>query len=60
MAVAVGIGVVVAAAVAAAAEFAVGNGDEELLDTDEAVADAGAWRGALESDTGAAAAEGED
>ena len=54
MAVAVGIGFV-AAAVSAAAESVVGNGDEELLDTDEAVADAGAWRGALESDTGAAA-----
>ena len=54
MAVAVGIGVV-AAAVTAAAESVVGNGDEELLDTDEAVADAGAWRGALESDIGAAA-----
>ena len=59
MAVAVGIGVVAAAAVTAAEESVVGNGDEELLDTDEAVADAGAWRGALESDTGAAA-EGED
>ena len=55
MAVAVGIGVVAAAVEAAAAESVVGNGDEELLDTDEAVADAGAWRGALESDTGAAA-----
>lgn len=40
---------------AAAVESVVGNGDEELLDTDEAVADAGAWRGVLESDIGAAA-----